>query len=69
MIRQVGSIRMANYKVYGRCIFGRNNEVRESELKFVLAYTLEIVNTFFEKKDHYITYKNKGKISQIHYFM
>lgn len=33
------------------------------------VYDLGIVNTFFEKKNEHITYKNKGNKLQIDYFL
>ncbi|XP_021835669.1 uncharacterized protein [Spinacia oleracea] len=65
----VGSSRDGFESIHCDFGYGERNEAGNAILDFALAYDLEIMNTWFEKRDsHLVTYRSGDITSQIDFF-
>lgn len=55
--------------VHGGFGFGERNNGGVSVLDFAVAYNLLVVNSFFKKEDHLVTFKSGSSKTQIDYFL
>ena len=66
----VGKGNIGNEEIMGRYGAGTRNKERSMVVDFEKRMDLEIVNTYFKKKDeHRVTYKSGGKSTQVDYVM